>query len=497
SPPDEHGYCSFGVSVDVARPAAGLAKYVVAEVNRQMPRTLGESTIHVSEIDAAIETDRWIYQHPRKAPNEVQQRIGAHVATLVDDGATLQLGIGGVADAVLSSLTQHRDLGIHTEMFSDGVLDLVEAGVVTGAQKKYQPGLIVASFVMGSQRLYDFVDDNPMVALYPSSYTNDPFVIARHEEMTAINSAIEVDLTGQVCADSLGPKLWSGIGGQVDFIRGAAMSRGGKPIIALPSTAKDGAVSRIVPHLDEGAGVVTSRGDVHYVVTEFGVAYLHGKTIRERALALMGIAHPDFRQELLDYVKERKYVYGDEPVNPHRSYPAPEEHFYEFGDERWLVRPLKPTDERRLQEFFYSHKPETVYNRYFAVKKSLGHREASELCCVDYRDRMAYGVFENREHGHRIIAVGRYYLDNRRNRAEIAVVVHEERRRRGIARHLISQLRLYAKKQGITGFYSEVLPSNKPVLEMHRRLGHDVIWSPDEGIYRIQYSLADEPPVEA
>ena len=298
APPDEHGYCSFGVSVDVARPAAGLAKYVVAEVNRQMPRTLGESTIHVSEIDAAIETDRWIYQHPRKAPNEVQQRIGAHVATLVDDGATLQLGIGGVADAVLSSLTQHRDLGIHTEMFSDGVLDLVEAGVVTGAQKKYQPGLIVASFVMGSQRLYDFVDDNPMVALYPSSYTNDPFVIARHEEMTAINSAIEVDLTGQVCADSLGPKLWSGIGGQVDFIRGAARAVRGVPIIALPSTALDGKQSRIVPLLRPGAGVVTSRGDVYYVVTEYGVAALHGRSVRARAQALVDIAHPDFREQL-------------------------------------------------------------------------------------------------------------------------------------------------------------------------------------------------------
>ncbi len=298
SPPDDHGYCSLGVSVDVARPAARAAKYVVAEVNRQMPRTLGESTIHVSEIDAAIETDRWIYQQPRREPNEVQQRIGAHVATLVADGATLQLGIGGVADAVLAALTGHRDLGVHTEMFSDGVLDLVEAGVITGARKKYQPGLIVASFVMGTQRLYDFVDDNPMVALYPSSYVNDPFVIARHDGMTAINSAIEVDLTGQVCADSLGPRLWSGIGGQVDFIRGAARAARGVPVVALPSTALDGKQSRIVPQLRPGAGVVTSRGDVYYVVTEFGVAALHGRSVRDRAQALVDIAHPDFREEL-------------------------------------------------------------------------------------------------------------------------------------------------------------------------------------------------------
>ncbi|MGE3962251.1 MAG: acetyl-CoA hydrolase/transferase family protein [Dehalococcoidia bacterium] len=298
SPPDEHGYCSFGVSVDVARPAARVAKYVVAEVNRQMPRTLGESMIHVSEIDAAIETDRWIYQHPRKEPNEVQRRIGAHVATLVDDGATLQLGIGGVADAVLASLTEHRNLGIHTEMFSDGVVDLVERGVITGAEKKYHPGLIVTSFVVGTQRLYDFVDNNAMVAFYPSSYTNDPFVIARHEEMTAINSAIEVDLTGQVCADSLGPSFWSGIGGQVDFIRGAARATRGVPIIALPSTALDGRQSRIVPRLRSGAGVVTSRGDVYYVVTEFGIAALHGRSVRARAQALVNIAHPDFREQL-------------------------------------------------------------------------------------------------------------------------------------------------------------------------------------------------------
>ena len=298
SPPDEHGYCSLGVSVDVARTAAGAAGYVVAEVNRQMPRTLGESMVHVSEIDAAVETDRPIYQQPRREPSAVHRQISAHVAALVEDGATLQLGIGGVADAVLASLTSHRDLGIHTEMFSDGVVDLVEAGVITGARKKYQPGLVVSSFVVGTQRLYDFVDNNPMVAMYPSSYTNDPFVIARHEAMTAINSALEVDLTGQVCADSIGSAFFSGIGGQVDFIRGAARSARGIPIIALPSTALGGSRSRIVARLQPGAGVVTSRGDVYYVVTEYGAASLHGRSVRDRAQALIGIAHPDFREPL-------------------------------------------------------------------------------------------------------------------------------------------------------------------------------------------------------
>jgi len=307
SPPDEHGYCSLGVSVDVARTAARSAGYVIAEVNRQMPRTLGESMIHVSEIDAAVETDRWIYQQPRREPSAVQRQIGGHVAALVEDGATLQLGIGGVADAVLASLTGHRDLGIHTEMFSDGVVDLVEAGVITGARKKYQPGLVVSSFVVGTQRLYDFVDNNPQIAMYPSSYTNDPFVLARHEAMTVINSALEVDLTGQVCADSLGSAFFSGIGGQVDFIRGAARAVRGVPIIALPSTALGGTQSRIVSRLHPGAGVVTSRGDVYYVVTEYGTAALHGRSVRARAQALVDIAHPEFRETL---AREAFEVFG-------------------------------------------------------------------------------------------------------------------------------------------------------------------------------------------
>lgn len=307
APPDADGNCSLGVSVDVARPAAQHARYVVAEVNAQMPRTFGESTIHVSQIDAAIETDRPVHASEPRSLSEEQLRIGEFVASLVRDGATLQLGIGGVARAVLSSLGNHRDLGIHTEMFSDGVVDLVERGAITGARKTRHRGLIVSSFVMGSKRLYDFVDENRAVAMYPSSYTNDPTVIAGQPRMTAINSAIEVDLTGQVCADSIGPRFWSGIGGQVDFIRGAAQAHRGVPVIALPSTAVGGQHSRIVAALKPGAGVVTSRGDVHFVVTEFGVAALHGRSVRERAQALIEIAHPAFRESL---AREAHELYG-------------------------------------------------------------------------------------------------------------------------------------------------------------------------------------------
>ncbi len=298
SPPDEHGFCSFGVEVGITKPAAEAARVIIAEVNDQMPRTLGDSFIHVSKIDYFVPVSYPLPELPQGQPGEVQMRIAQHIAELIPDGATLQLGIGGIPDAVLYYLKDKRDLGIHTELFSDGVVELVERGVITNERKTLHRGKIIAGFVLGTQRLYDFVDNNAMVEFHPTDYVNDPFVIAQNDNMVAINSAIEVDLTGQVCADSIGPKFYSGVGGQVDFIRGAARSKGGKPIIALPSTAKGGTISRIVATLKPGAGVTTTRNDVHYVVTEYGVAYLHGKTIRQRAEALIAIAHPQFRSEL-------------------------------------------------------------------------------------------------------------------------------------------------------------------------------------------------------
>ena len=308
SPPDEHGFCSFGIEVGVTKPAAHAARIVIAEVNDQMPRTLGDSFIHVSKIDYAVPVSYKLPELPLGEVTELNKRIGQHVAELIEDGSTLQMGIGGIPDGVLLFLRDKRDLGIHTELFSDGVVELVERGVVTNEKKTLHPGKIIAGFLLGTQRLYDFVDNNPIVELHPTDYVNDPFLIAQNEKMVAINSAIEVDLTGQVCADSIGSRLYSGVGGQVDFIRGAARSKGGKPIIALPSTAKNDTISRIVPTLKPGAGVVTTRNDVHYVVTEYGVAYLHGKTIRQRVQALINIAHPKFRDELTHFAKEQHWL---------------------------------------------------------------------------------------------------------------------------------------------------------------------------------------------
>jgi acyl-CoA hydrolase len=308
SPPDDHGFCSFGVGVDCTKAAADVARTVIAEVNTEMPRTLGNSFIHVRKLDRIVETSRPILELSRHPANELHRRIARHAAGLVEDGSTLQMGIGGVPDAVLGYLKDRRDLGVHTEMFSDGVMELIETGVINSERKSVHRGKVVAGFLMGSSRLYRFVHDNSLIELHPSEYTNDPFVIASNDRMVAINSAVQVDLTGQVCADSMGFRVYSGVGGQADFIRGAARSRGGKPIIALPSTAKGGSVSRIVPTLDAGAGVVTTRSDVHYVVTEYGVAFLHGKTLRQRAEALVAIAHPDFRDALLSSAMEHHYL---------------------------------------------------------------------------------------------------------------------------------------------------------------------------------------------
>jgi len=298
SPPDEHGYMSLGVEVLASLAAAKAARVVIVQVNQQMPRVLGDAFLHVSHVQAVVECDEPLPEFSGGTFGDVEQRIGRHIATLIPDGATLQLGIGAIPDAVLASLTDKRSLGLHTEMISDGVMQAMEAGTITGEKKTLHPGKAIATLIMGSPRLYRFVDNNPAFELYPASYTNDPLIIAQHDTMIAINSALEVDLTGQVCADSIGTTMYSGFGGQLDFIRGAARSHGGKPIIALPASARREEFSRIVPVLKPGAGVVTTRGDVHYVVTEFGVAELYGKTLRQRAQALMNIAHPRFRAGL-------------------------------------------------------------------------------------------------------------------------------------------------------------------------------------------------------
>ncbi|PID59518.1 MAG: 4-hydroxybutyrate CoA-transferase [Ignavibacteriae bacterium] len=310
SPPDEHGFCSYGIDVGNIKTPAEKSKIVIAQINHEMPRGLGNSFIHINKIDYIVEHDEPLVEVHQVDPNAKPEvlaaydKIGQYIAEMIEDGSTLQMGIGAIPDAVMKYLTDHKDLGVHTEMFSDGVIDLVEAGIINGEKKTLHPGKIIAGFTLGTKKAFDYIDNNPIFEFHPQEYVNNPFIVAQNNKMIAINSAIEVDLTGQVCSDSIGTKFYSGIGGQVDFIRGAAHSEGGKPIIALPATTKGDTISRIVPTLKEGAGVVTSRGDVHYVVTEYGVANLFGKTIKERVNALINIAHPKFRDEFKNFAKK-------------------------------------------------------------------------------------------------------------------------------------------------------------------------------------------------
>ncbi len=488
SPPDAFGYCSLGIHPDIAVAGIESAPVVIAQVNPQMPRVHGDTFVHVSKIDCFVEYDEPLLELHSSEIDETSMAIGRHVASLIPDGATLQMGIGNIPNAVLKVLGNRRDLGIHTEMFSDGVVELVRQGVVTNRRKGLHPGKAVASFAMGTRGLYDFLDDNPFFEFHETAYVNSPRVIAQNNQMVSINSALQVDITGQVCADSIGHKFFSGIGGQVDFIRGAAMSPGGKPIIALPATAKGGTVSRIVPTLDPGAGVVTSRGDVHYVVTEFGIAYLHGKSIRERATALIEIAHPDFRSELRAVALDRHYVPVEwELPTEGQRYPSDLEERRVFDKAPQLCRPLRAADADRLMEFFYSHTPETVFGRYRYPKRSLPREEAIRLCTLDYKRRFALAVFSVEGLGEHIVAVGRYHRDEHTRMADFAIVVHEDYRRMGLGKYLVERLRFQAERNGIIGFEAEVDPKSQDQVDFFRARGIPMTYEETTGVYHIRW----------
>ncbi len=495
SAPDQHGYCSFGVSTDIVKAAAESARFVIAEVNERMPRALGDCFIHARDLDLMVPSDRPILEAVQGEPDELSKKIARHIANLVVDGATLQLGIGTIPDAVLHYLGDFRDLGVHTEMFSDGLIPLVEKGVVNNSRKTLHRGKIVASFIMGSKRLYDFVDNNPLVEFHPTEYVNDPFIIAQNDKMLSINSAIEVDLTGQICSDSLGEMFYSGIGGQVDFTRGAARSKGGRPIIALPSTVNRGTISRIVPILKPGAGVVTSRGDAHYVVTEYGVAYLHGKTVRERAVALINIAHPKFRPWLMAEAKARNMVYSDQIELPSRPsmYPEELERWIELKDgTNVFLRPLKLTDEPPLRDLFYRLSPESIHYRFFQQLKALPHEKLQEFLRIDYEADMALVVLSSAtEEDARMIAIAHYLKDPRSNFAETAFLVRDDWQGRGIGTRLMNALVEAAQLHGLAGFTADVLADNKSMLRVFHQCGFAVQSQLDSNVYSLRIPFSD------
>jgi len=492
TPPDAFGNCSLGVSVETVKAAVEQADYVVAQVNARMPRTLGDSFVSVEHLDAIVEHDEEILELPRTDPEEEAERIGFYVSRLVPNGATIQAGIGAIPDAVLRHLKDKRDLGVHSEMFSDGLIELYEAGVITNARKSFHPGKVIAAFCMGSRHVYDTIDNNPTFEFYPTDVVSDPRSIAMNDNMVAINSALEIDLTGQVCADSLGTRFYSGIGGQADFIRGATLARNGKPIIALPSTARNGEVSRIVPILAPGAGVVTTRGDVHYVVTEWGIAYLHAKNIRERALALINVAHPKFRPWLLAEAKKLTYVYGDQQLPPEGGTMYPEHYrwTYALRDGRTTdVRPLKPNDEERLRIFFYGLTEQDVYYRFMGAVRTLPHTRAQPLVVLDYEEKFAIAATVGDESDEEFVGVARWFLDRGSNFAEVAFTVLPEWQGQGLGTYLLARLIEVAEQKGITGFTAEVLAANRKMLNVFFKSGYEVRSKVEDGVTTLSFSF--------
>ena len=494
APPDKYGFCSLGVSVDVVKAGAEAATMVVAEVNKQMPRALGDCFVHIKDIDYVVESDLPLLTWTPPAMDEVAERIGRNVARLVSDGATIQTGIGMIPNAILSFLHNKKDLGVHTEMFSDGIIDLVESGVINNRKKTIHNGKIIATFCMGSQRLYDFINDNPLIEFHPCDYTNDPFIIAKNDKMISVNGAIQVDMTGQVCADSIGKYFYSGIGGQVDFVRGAARSKGGKPVIVIPSTAKDGTVSRIVPFLDQGAGVVTSRGDVHYIATEFGIVNLHGRNLRERALSLISIAHPDFRDELLNYAKNRNLVHMDQMTMaiPGSVYPEQYEETHVFGEKKIFFRPVKPTDEAIQREFFYSLSDESLYFRFFNRVKSMPHEKVQPMVNIDFREEISIVGLLGEAGDDVMVAIGGFQIDHTDNVAEVAFVVRDDWQRHGIGTFLMKKLVDIAKDHGLDGFKAEVLAHNRKMLNVFHECGYPVSTRFDDGSYAVHVSFSKD-----
>jgi len=470
SPPDRHGYASLGVSVDVVRAAVDSAQLVLAEVNPLMPRTLGDSFIHVDRIHRLVPVETPLPEAGSDLTDEVALGIGHYVASLIPDGATIQAGIGAMPHVMLSSLRDRKDLGVHTEMLSDGMMELAKAGVITGRKKTLLPGKMVTSFVMGSRKLYEWVHDNPAIEMRPTEFTNDPDNISRNSRMIAINSAVAIDLTGQVASDTVMGRFYSGIGGQVDFIRGAARSEGGKAIIALRSTAKDGTISRIQAMLEPGTGVVTSRGDVHYVVTEYGIADLWGKSVRERAKALISIAHPKFRDELLEAAKEQHFVFPDQVV-PKAIYPWKEERIEKLpsNGKEIMLRPVRITDERPLQEFFYALSNESIYKRFLSFKREHSHEEMQQLVDSDYEANMAIVActVENDE----IVGVIRYDVDPATKLADIAFNVRDDWHGKGVGTLMMRRMKEIGIARGLAGFTADVLANNAPALAMFHESG--------------------------
>ena len=494
SPPDNHGYMSLGVSVDIVKAATEKTSLVIAQVNLNMPRVHGDGFIHISDVDFIIPYDEPILEYDTGADNEIAQRIGKYVSRLILDGDTIQVGYGSIPNAILSNLYDKKHLGIHTELLSDGIVELMKKGVIDNTKKSINRGKTVATFCMGKTETYQYLHDNPAIEFRTVDYTNNPLIIAQHDNMVAINSALEIDLTGQATAESIGKIFYSGIGGQADFMRGAVLSRNGKTILAIQSTAEDGTVSRIVPFLKEGAGVTLNRGDVHYVVTECGIAYLHGKNIRERAMELISIAHPKFRPQLIQEAKKLNLIYKDQAFIPGKRGEYP----YELETHRTtktgleiLLRPVKISDEPLLKDFFYSLSDQSLYRRFISMRKDMPHERLQEFAVIDYTKEIVILALIQQGEREEIVGVGQYGIDEAMYTAEVALVVRDDYQNKGIGTELLSYLTYLAKKHGLLGFTAEVLVENRPMLNLFEKMGFDIEKRSTQGVYELNMAFRE------
>jgi acyl-CoA hydrolase/GNAT superfamily N-acetyltransferase len=491
SPPDEHGFCSLGVSIDVTKPAMEHAAVVIAQVNNRMPRTLGDTFVHVDEIDYLVLHDEPLIEwSPNVDDHDVVRRIGMYVSQLVEDGSTLQVGFGRLPSAILPYLDKKKDLGVHTQLITDNFIPLIEKKVITNKKKTLIPGRITASMVMGSEKIYRYVHNNPMFYFRASDFVSSPTVIAQNDNLISISSALEVDLTGQICSDSLGFMFYSGIGDQVDFLRGSSMSKGGFSIVALPSTAKNGEVSRIVPALSEGAGVATTRGDVNYVITEYGIAHLAGKGIYQRVMELAQVAHPKFREPLIKVAKRRHYIFADQlpPSLDDLLFLENYKSTLELKNGKTIsFRPLLPSDEFGYRNFFYSLQEETIYFRFFYRMELFSHEVIQDQwACLDYRKNISIIGLLERGGLQEIIAVGSYAKGDGAC-AEVAFVIHEDFQGLGIASYLLGVLEKIALENGYTGFYASVLKGNAAMLHVFQKRYPDAqVTLTDEDDFRIR-----------
>ncbi|MGB4642952.1 MAG: GNAT family N-acetyltransferase [Dethiobacteria bacterium] len=473
--PDSRGYLSLGISVDIVKAALENASMIVAQVNRNMPCVHGDGFIHIDEVDYLVPYDEPLLEYsPGRVDPEIACKIGLYVSRIIEDGDTIQVGYGNVPNAILSSLRDKKHLGIHTDLLSDGLLELMNSGVVDNSRKTINRGKTIASYCMGSQSSYELINDHPKIELKEIDYTNNPLLVAQHENMVAINSALEVDLTGQATAESIGTLFYSGIGGQAGFIRGAAMAPGGKTILALQSTTRDGSTSRIVPLLQEGAGVTLTRGDIQYVVTEYGQAYLHGKNIRERAMSLIAIAHPKFRSWLIGEAKKLSLIYKDQAFIPGKKGEYPE-HLETYRTTKSglsiFLRPVKISDETMLKDFFYSLSDKSLYQRFLTIRRHMPHEELQkQFVVIDYTKEMII-LAVKKYLGHEVITgVAQYCINGSALSAEASIVVRDDFQKMGIGFELLSYLVYVAQKQGLHLFQANVMPGNHAVLRLIEKL---------------------------